>query len=52
MAVFCTVNTSSIAQRVQTKTHGPGLGEAEQFSDLSERVGVKLEVVLGQCQRW
>ena len=28
------------------KTYSPGLGETEEFPDLSERVGVKLEVVL------
>jgi len=28
------------------RTYSPGLGETEEFPDLSESVGVKLEVVL------
>jgi len=28
------------------RTYSPGLGETEEFPDLSERIGVKLEVVL------
>jgi len=43
MAEFC---HQSILLYVVRMTYDPGLGETEEFPNLSERVGVELEVVL------